>query len=66
MTERFRNGGANWWIAEPNRDRSEDRVSIPTSRHIKLDCVEHRLFCPSTQHRSRASGSSIPQRCVLL
>jgi hypothetical protein len=27
MTERFRNGGANWWIAEPNRDRSEDRVA---------------------------------------
>ena len=27
MTERFRNGGANWWIAEPNCDRSEDRVA---------------------------------------
>jgi xanthine dehydrogenase YagR molybdenum-binding subunit len=22
-----RDGGANWWIAEPNRDRSEDRVA---------------------------------------
>ena len=27
MTERFRDGGANWWIAELNRDRSEDRVA---------------------------------------
>jgi hypothetical protein len=27
MAERLRNGGANWWIAEPNRDRSEDRVA---------------------------------------
>jgi hypothetical protein len=27
MTERFRNGGANWWIAEPNRDRCKDRVA---------------------------------------
>ena len=27
MTERFRNGGTNWRIAEPNRDRSEDRVA---------------------------------------
>ena len=27
MAERFRNGGANWWIAEPNRDRSDDRVA---------------------------------------
>jgi hypothetical protein len=27
MTERFQNGGANWWIAELNRDRSEDRVA---------------------------------------
>ena len=37
MTERFRNGGANWWIAEPNRDRSEDRVASrprPTSSSI--------------------------------
>jgi hypothetical protein len=42
MTERFRIGG-RIGAAEPNRDRSEDRVAIPTSRHIKLYCVEHRL-----------------------
>jgi hypothetical protein len=29
MTERFRNGGgANWQIAEPNPDRSEDHVAV--------------------------------------
>ena len=39
--------------AEPRPQRRSR--SIPTSRHIKLDCVEYRLFCPSTQHRSRAS-----------
>jgi hypothetical protein len=62
MTERFRNGGANWWIAEPNRDRSEDRVANRRgydSGAKRADYLKHHDLAPH-QARLRRTPAFLP------
>jgi hypothetical protein len=65
MTERFRNGGgANWQIAEPNPDRSEDRVANRRGHDSVAELADY--WKHPDLARPRATSSSIASNTAFL